>query len=195
MWKFQRLPIDLRPGFFLFLAAALLIFPLPWVGAWLLAATVHELFHLLAARLSGTAVERISLGGGGMEMKIGLSGPRQAFFTAMAGPLGSVFLIFLAPWIPRTAVCGFVQAVFNLLPIMPLDGGRALGALLCRSLKNGRRIAAWVENVAVALVLAGFIYGFLRLELGILPLLLGLLFLFKTGKIKISCKPGLQRLQ
>lgn len=195
MWKFPRTPIDLRPGFFLLLAAALLIFPLPWVGAWLLAATVHELFHLLAARLSGTAVERISLGGGGMEMKIGLSGPRQAFFTAMAGPLGSVFLIFLAPWIPRTAVCGFVQAVFNLLPIMPLDGGRALRVLLCRFRKDGRRIAARVEQGTIFLVFAACCYGFFRLELGIFPILLLLLFLLRTGKIKISCKPGLQRLQ
>lgn len=195
MWKFQRLAIDLRPGFFLLLAAGLLVFPLPWVGAWLLAVTVHETFHLLAARLSGGAVGGIALGGGGMEIKIGPLEPKQAFLTAMAGPLGSICLVFLAPWLPRTAVCGFLQAVFNLLPIMPLDGGRALRVLLCRFQKNGRRVAARVENGTIFLAFAACVYGFFRLELGIFPILLLLLFLFKTGKIKISCKPGLQRLQ
>lgn len=195
MWKWRPHPIDLRPGFFLLLAVSLLVFPLPWVVAWLLAVLVHELSHLLAAWLSGAPVLGISLGGGGMEIKTGPLDPRQTFFTAMAGPVGSVFLIFLAPWLPRVAVCGFFQAFYNLLPIMPLDGGRALRAVLCRFLKNGGSVAAGVERAAVALVAAVCVYGFLRLNLGIFPLALCLVFLYKTGKIKISCKPGRQRLQ
>ena len=195
MWKFPRTPIDLRPGFFLLLAAGILIFPLPWVGAWLLSVTVHETFHLLAAKFSGGTVEEITLGGRGMAIKIGPLEPKQAFFTAIAGPLGSICLVLLAPWLPRTAVCGFFQAVFNLLPIMPLDGGRALRVLLCRFRKDGRRIAARVEQGTIFLVFAACCYGFFRLELGIFPILLLLLFLLRTGKIKISCKPGLQRLQ
>ena len=71
MWKFPRTPIDLRPGFFLLLAAGLLIFPLPWVGAWLLAVGVHETFPLRAEGLSGGQVEVMALGGGGRAMKTG----------------------------------------------------------------------------------------------------------------------------
>ena len=113
-------------GMWLMLPAVLLCLPLPWVIAVFLAALVHECGHLLAIYwISGKKASmvisafsaRIPL----PEMTCGAE-----FVCALAGPAAGLFLILLYRWIPRTAICALVQSLFNLLPVYPLDGGRAL---------------------------------------------------------------------
>lgn len=54
----------------------------------------------------------------------------QELLCSLAGPVGSFSLFFLSHWLPKTAFCGVIQGMFNLLPIFPLDGGRALRCCL-----------------------------------------------------------------
>lgn len=183
----------IEPAFFLGLALALLLVPVQWVIAWILAATVHELSHLLALHLLHVPVCGLTLSLGGARLHTVLPDNRSAFFAALAGPAGSLLLLLISRWLPATAVCGLMHGAFNLLPVMPLDGGRAARALLCHLFPKGDYYAGILENITVALCMAGCIYLGLRWGCFLYTVPICWLLLRKTGKI--PCKPGRQRVQ
>ncbi len=102
---------------------------------------VHEMGHVIALRREGikastpmfipflgAAIFSRSLGDNALaEARVGLAGPLLgtlgAAAVAVAGALtGSDFLLALA-------YVGFFINLFNLLPVLPLDGGRAMAAM------------------------------------------------------------------
>ena len=168
-------------GMWLMLPAVLLCLPLPWVIAVFLAALVHECGHLLAIYwISGKKASmvisafsaRIPL----PEMTCGAE-----FVCALAGPAAGLFLILLYRWIPRTAICALVQSLFNLLPVYPLDGGRALrcGLEMLIPPVLARKICDAVACV-VRVLLAGIsIYAAFFWDLGFFSLLVMAVMLFR----------------
>ena len=143
----------------------------------LLCVLVHELGHALAARRYGVEVQEITLwllGGVAQFNEM----PRQRGAEAVvgiAGPVTSVGLsgLFYMLWQATPDAAGAAQfifsyltwanlllAVFNLLPALPLDGGRVLRSLL--ALRMGQlkatRISANVSRViAILLGLYGLV--------------------------------------
>jgi Zn-dependent protease len=102
---------------------------------------LHEMGHVIALRREGikastpmfipflgAAIFAKSLGDNALaEARVGLAGPilgtLAAAAVAVAGALtGSSFLLALA-------YVGFLINLFNLLPVVPLDGGRAMAAM------------------------------------------------------------------
>ena len=107
----------------------------------LAAAGIHELGHLAAIRLLGAEIRGIRLAVGGMV--IDYNGSRLSYFgdmvTALAGPaasiLAAVFFSLVARSQPLDGLFYFtglnlLLGLFNLVPVLPLDGGRAVLALL-----------------------------------------------------------------
>jgi Zn-dependent protease/CBS domain-containing protein len=138
---------------------------------------VHEFGHALTARLYNVPTERVTLwflGGIASFERI----PRQPgaeAIVAIAGPLTSYAIAFglwfiaiatsqdahLWQLVIRTlAIINFILATFNLLPALPLDGGRVLRSLLALALPYMRatQIAAVISKVLAA---ALFIYAVL----------------------------------
>lgn len=124
----RRIRIDY--GFYIFAAALLLIIPIRWILAAFLAALVHELGHYLAVRLLGGEVAGGEMTWRGARMEVFPMSPGRELVCILAGPAASLLLLCLARIFPRVAICGLIQGCYNLLPIAPLDGGRALHCLL-----------------------------------------------------------------
>ena len=108
----------------------LLILPLRWSMAMFLAAAIHECCHLLCLRLCGVPVWRIHLDLHGAVIETAPLLPMQEVLCAAAGPVGSFLCLVFAQWFPPLTLCGFLQGIYNLLPVYPLDGGRMLHGIL-----------------------------------------------------------------
>lgn len=122
------------------------------MGCLFLALSVHEAAHVLAAAYFRVQIREIRLmpfgGSARMENPYGVPAGR-IIPVAAAGPGANLMLAFvfaaLAQWKLISAAdaaghvcCNLVLCLFNLLPALPLDGGRILFALLQRRLgENG----------------------------------------------------------
>jgi Zn-dependent protease len=164
------------PGAVHYLAAAL--------ATVLFAASVlaHELGHAVLSLRLGVPIRRITLYlfGGMAEMDGEQQTPGAEYLVAVAGPLVSIFLAGVAAVVAEGAAKGGVVqviavylaltngavGVLNLLPGLPLDGGRVLRAVVWRL--TGRRDAgtrAAVRGGQAVAVLSGA-GGLLRLGAG-----------------------------
>ena len=133
-------PVETDGGFWLQLGLMLLLLPLRIVTGVLLAAVVHEWGHLAAIRLSGGAVLSIGLRAGGGRSVTAPLERMQELLCALAGPLAGLLTVFAWRAFPELALAGLVQTFFNLLPVYPLDGGRAWRAvrnICCKSRRFG----------------------------------------------------------
>lgn len=149
--------VRITPGF-LFLAAFLFYQSTSsFLVTFLLAAALHEGGHLLAARWRGVPVRALSMTAFGCVLDFvdeALVRDRDLLWIAAAGPLCNLLfaLLCVTPWVGRwrgAALFGaehLLLALFNLLPVFPLDG-----AVLCAGLLKpnvGERLA---EQVVLAL--------------------------------------------
>jgi Zn-dependent protease len=144
----------------------------------LLSVLLHEVGHAVTARRFGIGVRAITLEllGGYTEMESDTPSARADLFVALVGPAVSAVIGLAAGvlWyvLPdgtllteltfQVAASNIIVAVFNALPGLPLDGGRALRAAVWAITGNrhtGSRVAGWigravaVGTVALALLL------------------------------------------
>lgn len=134
----RRIRID--DGFLIFAAVLLLTIPLRWILAVFLAALVHELGHGLAVRLLGGNVSGAAVSLRGSRLEVSPMTPGRELVCVLAGPAASFLLLCFARLLPRIAICGLIQGVYNLLPIYPLDGGRAVRCLSALLQTGGKPI-------------------------------------------------------
>lgn len=170
------------------LALGLLVLPIWWVIAAVIAALWHEACHYLILRLCGGQVISLKAGLSGASMEVRWLQPGQELFCALAGPFGSLVLLFFARWLPRTAICAGFQGLYNLLPIFPLDGGRAVRCLTQLVLPPivANKACFWLEQLCLTGLILLSIYGCFGLHLGVTPLLVGVVIIWR---IKSPCKP------
>lgn len=186
--------VDFRTYYFL--ALLLLVIPAQWLGAALMAAVFHELCHLLVIIALGGTVTEIRIGVSGAVIEAGIPGEKEELLAAIAGPAGSFLLLSLCHLFPKIAICAFFQGLFNLIPVYPMDGGRALQCiqvLYCS--QNAERIARAVEIITCAVLFVMVLAGSLTLSLGILPLLAVMLWINSVIRRKRPCKQRRIRVQ
>lgn len=135
---------------------------------------VHELAHTVAALRFKLPVRRIQLQffGGVSEIEKESETPGREFVLAFVGPLLSLVLagVFYAGMravepgtVPGVLLAGLmisnlIVAAFNLLPGLPLDGGRMLRAVVWKITgkpMSGTVAAAWVGRALAISVLIG----------------------------------------
>lgn len=144
------------------LAVLLLLFPPILLIAFLSAALLHELGHYAALRLMKGHVKQLTITPLGMEMAVEgrLSYPKEIILTA-AGPAVNLLLAVLLSHLgSQWEICylfggvHLVLGIFNLLPILPLDGGMLLwnAAAWCIEPYTADRISAIVGLFAAVLL-------------------------------------------
>ncbi|MFE9767446.1 site-2 protease family protein [Streptomyces sp. NPDC005808] len=135
---------------------------------------VHELAHTVAALRFGLPVRRIQLQffGGVSEIEKESETPGREFVLAFVGPLLSlvlsgIFYLAMQTVDPGTVpgvllgglmISNLIVAAFNLLPGLPLDGGRMLRAVVWKITgrpMSGTIAAAWVGRALAVSVLIG----------------------------------------
>ncbi len=143
--------------------------------ALLLAASVliHELSHALTARAFGWPTTRIvlNLWGGHTQFASFNASPGRSLLVALAGPAANFVLAGIGWGILQVMTPGSVTyllatilvwanllvAVFNVLPGLPLDGGRLVESAVWKatgSQEKGTVAAGWAGRVLVILLLA-----------------------------------------
>lgn len=175
--------------FWISLALMILILPIPWIFAILLSSFVHELWHLIAVRITGVSVKGLRLGVHGVYLETEPMTPLQELICSLAGPLGALLLLPVARWMPRTSLCAAVQSSYHLLPVLPLDGGRALRSLTAYF--GWRRcICDYTEKaVLMALILAG-LYLTVAAGFGLLPAVMSFVIIFRICREKYLANGG-----
>ena len=181
--------IRIQPSAFILMAALMLLLPLDWLLAALLAAAVHELGHLAVLHAFRGQLGFISIGGTGARIHMGPLENRAEFLCAAAGPAASLFLLSLCRFFPKTALCGLAQGMFNLIPVHPMDGGRMLRCFLqwlCP--RQAKRISDFAERLILcAFVVLSLILAIHHKE-GLLPALVCVTILSRLLFTKIPCK-------
>ncbi|WP_245916473.1 site-2 protease family protein [Nocardioides gansuensis] len=136
-----------------------------------LSVLLHEASHALMAKRYGFAVSSITLHflGGMTEIDGAARRPRQEFMIAVVGPLTSlavglaaVGLWFITPdglvqvAVEALAGANLLIGILNLVPGLPLDGGRVLKAAVWGASGNEHRatiVAGWGGRIAALLLL------------------------------------------
>ena len=156
--------------------------PTYWITAFISAlllfvcVLLHELAHSLVAQVHGLTVKNITLFifGGVATIEEEMKRPGIEFQIAVVGPITSLFLAaiaFLLAWPLRgsnspteavldyLAASNFLLGVFNLIPGLPLDGGRVLRSIAWKitgNIQKSTRIASYAgQAMAFVFILLG----------------------------------------
>ena len=167
------------------------------VAAQICALTVHEATHLVAAACMRVSIPHLRLMPFGGSASIGnpyTLTPLQLGTVAAAGPASNLLLILLstsmAHWgllAPPDALLflrvNLVLLAFNLLPALPLDGGRMLYAALFRRIGADKAltIGIWAGRVAAAGLMLSAAALFVRQGVLNLSYLFAAVFLIASG--------------
>ncbi len=168
-----------------------------FILALFLCVVLHEFGHALTARRFGITTKDITLYpiGGIASLEKMPDKPGQELLVALAGPAVNIVIAAILwfylnatgqipdlsamkashnmleiPFLWGLFAANVVLAVFNLIPAFPMDGGRALRAILAFSLNRTKatQIAAGVgQFLAIMFVFLGFFYNFWLVFIGL----------------------------
>lgn len=163
--------LDLTPGFPAFLAAVWYFDSCRIFWPFLAAMTVHELAHAAVLLLLGGRIESVRLSFAQVELRTGLLSDRSELWSTAAGPGINLLCGWLfRRWMPAFAAVSLLLALFNLLPVWPLDGGRLLRTLLRMRWGAAGVDASQTLGLLFGLgLLAGAVFAARRWDAGVWP--------------------------
>ncbi len=198
-----------------FSGAAYLVAALATSGLFLASIVAHELGHSIVAQNNGIKVNGITLfalGGvaaldrepsnPGMAARIALAGPAVSVAIGVgslvaagaAGVLGfSALLVAGLAWLGLT---NLVLAVFNMIPALPLDGGRVLQAALWKRSGNQYRATIGAARVGRYLGWGLVAFGIWQLTQGVgglWTILIGFFVITSASAESVRARFQLQR--
>ena len=164
--KRRRFSLEVRPGAVVLLSGLYFLLPLRWCARLALTVTVHELGHVAALILCGAEVCGLRMEGCGLVLRCTpTEGALRTVTAALAGPAAGAGLFCILRGLGYIA-CAELSLLFscvNLLPVLPLDGGRILLGLMTMlfGARTGERIAYRISiAITVLLLIAGTVLAF-----------------------------------
>lgn len=191
--------LKIHPLFLAVVAIAVFLGYAGVVMALMLAVAVHEFAHMLTARAVGLGVECLYVLPFGCAAEIsgyGSAENSKEIITAAAGPAANIFLASVLALLPQEMLDDMMMlfiwanltiAAVNMLPVLPLDGGRILMAAMKNYVREG---TVWrVLNgagAAVGLFMAAL--GIYMIADGTMNLTLFIMGVFLFGYAVLSLK-------
>ena len=167
------------------LSLLLLLLPMKWMVAAMMAAAFHELGHCLAVLLCGGKMKGARSLVSGIRLEAVLPSVGTELICILAGPVfGSVPLLFYRQF-PLVAVFALAQSMYNILPVYPLDGGR-LVRLLAAHFQLDLKFCKFIE-VGTLFIIFTVSMNFCR-YLGLFPVVLAGGMLLWVSIRKTPCK-------
>ena len=171
---------------------------------------LHEAAHALMARAAGIRVKELLLTPFGGALRIeGLWSfrPGQVALVALAGPAmsllvmtGAAALAYAGAVSPHAAGewvrINLMLAAFNLMPALPLDGGRLMSASLGKSMGAAKalRVGVMLGRVLGILMLALAVWQFIAARKVNLTIVLGALYVLLSGPAEKRSADGAELL-
>lgn len=141
-----------------------------WMVVMFLGILLHELGHALTARAFGQepAISLHGLGGVTVWQARPEIGPGKRALITLAGPMVGIVIglpvLLIGALVTQDGsfanrVVGFVTwvnlgwAIFNLVPMLPLDGGRIMASLLEMAFGKGSIRVAYILSILVAVLI------------------------------------------
>ncbi len=165
---------------------------LVWIVAVFSSVLIHEYAHCVVARRRGAVVEDILLlpiGGlsqlkkmperAADELAIAIVGPLTSLGLAVLAIAGGLVFgahlwpptLFAGSWFARMAWLNILLGAFNLLPALPMDGGRVLRAALEEHdhdrLTATRQAGRIARILAMVMIVGGVFYDFWLVLIGL----------------------------
>lgn len=174
------------------LALLFLLVPLDWLFAAVTAACFHEICHILSVISLKGRIYKIRIGRCGAVLEAVPLDPVPELVCILSGPAGSLMLLTLSEWFPRLALCGMIQGAYNLLPVYPLDGGRALYCLvgLLFTQDDAARFCNVMRCLFLSVLLLTGLVGIFAFRLGVFSVFATLLLGCRAVFGKIPCNAG-----
>lgn len=185
----QRL--DIGPGWVALMCLLYYVNPAGVFWSFFLAAACHEFGHAAALTLLGVRIDGLRLRLDGAVLRTGPMDYRRELICALAGPAANLAAWAVRRQLPMFAVISLCLAVFNLLPVWPLDGGRVLRAALLLHFRESfaRNAAAVVGVVTCALLMGAAFWMSAGLHGGLWPILAAAILLLRSCMASLDeCK-------
>lgn len=130
---------------------------------------IHETAHILVAKKCGVEIDGVEILPFGITMravKNCITDTWDEIKIALAGPMSNLLIAYFVYGLYNGAykeyiiTASLVMGAFNLLPALPLDGGRIMRAFLVKKLGHIRAttVAIDITNVLAILIIASGLY-------------------------------------
>ncbi len=153
--------------FCILLSVLVFMVPFPWLVSWVVAVSFHEMCHWIVMKFYGGNMRSFFIGLGGANMQCSGLSDREYLLSILAGPIGGFVLVLLGRWFPRLSICSWLLSAYNLLPVLPLDGGQVL-----RILVKNDTVFCVLERIVLILVSILAVITSLFMNLGPLPFII-----------------------
>jgi len=181
-------------SFFLLLFIAVFMGQAFLLTNYFLALAFHELAHLLAAVKSGYSLKLIRLDMFGLSVELNEAiDDKDSFKINVAGPVFNLFLCvvcmalyWLIPisyfYLNTFCFCNLILAIFNLIPVYPLDGGKIFRGMV-KSDKAYKILDSVIRYSLASLFICAFVFSCFKTP-NYLLFVVAMFFITSKGKQK-----------